>query len=263
MFHSIYFHASDVRLCYFFATIFAAYLFIHLIGHLEAWISLSKDKLVGLKVLWLQKWNFCSEQMCWIIDVKHNINYFDLYIENLWIQSSSTLFIALFGCCFTSLLCWYRKQRLSNHWQRVSIPSWIHQCDVFEWSHCYSQPRRPPLVLVSYLFHKQKKISKLGWAAIWQSVCLKLIFNTRKIFDMYRQCHASWVLTQLFFGMLQLLVCPFTPAFNIYSTIQMLTKIVNNIRVKPTLVNTQNNKINIDNHLQCRKNKFAGFVFCS
>ena len=71
------------------------------------------------------------------------------------------------------------------------------------------------------------------------------------------------ILTQLFFGLLQLLVCPFTPAFNIYSTIQMLTKIVNNIRVKPTLVNTQNNKINIDNHLQCRKNKFAGFVFCS
>ena len=100
-------------------------------------------------------------------------------------------FLVVYLCC-TSLLCWYRKQRLSNHWQRVSIPSWIHQCDVFEWSHCYSQPRRPPLVLVSYLFHKQKKISKLGWAAIWQSVCLKLIFNTRKIFDMYRQCHASW-----------------------------------------------------------------------
>ena len=91
----------------------------------------------------------------------------------------------IYYLCCLSCLCWYRKQRLSNLWQWAFHLESINAM-VFEWSHCYSQPR-PPLVLVSYLFHKQKKISKLGWAAIWQSVCLKLIFNTRKIYIRYVQ----------------------------------------------------------------------------
>ena len=107
---------------------------------------------------------------------------------------SCPLNIIFYYLCCLSCLCWYRKQRLSNLWQWAFHLESINAM-FFEWSHCYSQPR-PPLVLVSYLFHKQKKISKLGWAAIWQSVCLKLIFNTRKIYSICtknrRQCYESW-----------------------------------------------------------------------
>ena len=103
-------------------------------------------------------------------------------------------------------------------------------------------PARPPLVLVSYLFHKQKKISKLGWAAIWQSVCLKLIFNTRKIFDMYRQCHASWHSYSLecysYWFALSLLHSIFSPQSKCWQKYKGQENIS---------INTQNNKINSDN----------------
>ena len=59
------------------------------------------------------------------------------------------------------------------------------RCWMFEWIH--SQPRR--LEFLFLICSKQKKISKLGWAArsaIWQSVCLKLIFNTQRNI-MYKQ----------------------------------------------------------------------------
>ena len=178
-----------------------------------------QNKIRWMKILWFVplRSSLHREKVAWSHSVK------------MCFMSTFEIF---FSCLplFLSLLCWYRKQRLSNHWQGVSIPSWIHQCDVFEWSHCYSQPARPPLVLVSYLFHKQKKISKLGWAAIWQSVCLKLIFNTRKIFDMYRQCHASWHSYSLecysYWFALSLLY--------IHSTIKMLTKIVRSIKGSST-----------------------------
>ena len=117
--------------------------------------------------------------------------------------------VYLYYLCCLSCLCWYRKQRLSNLWQWAFHLESINAM-FFEWSHCYSQPR-PPLVLVSYLFHKQKKISKLGWAAIWQSVCLKLIFNTRTKNIRYVQTEKPVVSCILSYtGMLQLLVCPFT-----------------------------------------------------
>ena len=68
---------------------------------------------------------------------------------------------------------------------------------MFEWIH--SQPRRPEFLFL--ICSKQKKISKLGWAArsaIWQSVCLKLIFNTQRNI-MYKQkiYNIPWILTQL------------------------------------------------------------------
>ena len=125
-------------------------------------------------------------------------------------QLSNSFFV--FNLWFTSLLNSFRKQRLYYGWQ------WASEYSILNPSmRCLKEaspfPAQSPLVLVSYLFHKQKKISKLGWAAIWQSVCLKLIFNTRTKNIRYVQTEkpvVSCILTQLYTGMLQLLVCPFT-----------------------------------------------------
>ena len=118
----------------------------------------------------------------------------------------STFKFIFFNLWFTSLLNLYRKQRLYNGWQ------WASEYSILNPSmRCLNEaspfPAQSPLVLVSYLFHKQKKISKLGWAAIWQSVCLKLIFNTRTKNIRYVKTEktaavsaVSRILTQLYAG---------------------------------------------------------------
>ena len=93
----------------------------------------------------------------------------------------------------------YTENKDYNGWQWASEYSILNP-SMRSLNEASPFPAQSPLVLVSYLFHKQKKISKLGWAAIWQSVCLKLIFNTRTKNIRYlctdwedsSQCLASW-----------------------------------------------------------------------